>query len=969
MDSTVIMQLNIRSFHKNKYLLATTLHSYSPDVILLNETNTLKNNIRLLGYNTIQQCHELHNGVAILIKKSVKYFEIPTHDNASLAIKIHTSIGPIIIYTHYSPPRHQYINTIPLNRILNYNLPTVIIGDFNAKHPMFQNGKGDKSATNKGKQLVTLIKDRNLTFAGPDFNTYQSITGKGKPDLIITNQKMLPYHYCITQGEFTGSDHLPIIFKISIHPIKIIINKRNYHSLNIDNFQSDLRNNAFESLQNQPVSMIDRTLDNIFDNIQTAVNNHTKSFTIAPIQSYIPNAKTKQKMKQITVAYQSYLKNGYPSIQVVNKYKNELILIIMLESKHSWKKIIDLASDNFGKPFAFWNNINRLLNKKSQKFTYLKYHPNPLDSEDSSSDSTDTEEYITAQEKANLMSKSWKKIFNPHSSPEFNNSNTQKVENWHHLNCHNFKHKQIIDLNDLPPTHPLLQPIKYKEYNLAITHSKKNKAPGPSGIKLNIIQYLPRNYIDIMIIIFNSILCTQYWPIMFKTSNMIFIGKPGKSPNNPYNFRPISLIEPFAKLLEKIITQRLLLYLEYHNLLPEYQFGFRSSRSTTHSVYMIMEALKELRKQKQTVLISTRDIQKAFDTVWFEGLIYKMNQILNLDNKFTALVFNYIHNRMITPKFQSATGPSFTPKAGVPQGSCLGPILFLIYVHDIPAPIYPNSFHFQYADDLMHIVTSDTKGKNKNKNAIRKMENELQHTLEWERKWKIKTCIEKCNINFTGTTLQSLQQLGGVTVNNTQIPISNPLRILGYSLTNYLTDSHHINQLVNKAKNNLSQLYRFNLAPAKVKKYLYIALIRPLLEYPSITLSQASKTNISKLQKIQNKALRFVSGVKLSDRNSSYSLHKHNKMEPINIRLFNLANKTLYKIRNKYFSQNPSDIITPFNKLLPDYEIVEPPLKKKQVSVLQNLYNNIFDESNRSLRIATLPEEQDNIPKPTAKYT
>lgn len=95
--------------------------------------------------------------------------------------------------------------------------------------------------------------------------------------------------------------------------------------------------------------------------------NHTKSFTVTPIQSYIPNAKTKQKIKQLTVAYQSYLRNGYPNIRVINKYKKELTLIITLESKHSCKKIVDLASDNFGKPFAFWNIINRLLNKKKHK--------------------------------------------------------------------------------------------------------------------------------------------------------------------------------------------------------------------------------------------------------------------------------------------------------------------------------------------------------------------------------------------------------------------------------------------------------------------------------------------------------------------------------------------------------------------------------------------------------------------------
>lgn len=969
MDTIVIEQINIRSFFKNRYLLSCSLHLNSPDVILLNETNAYNKTIKLLGYNTIQKCPELHDGVAILVKKSISFYEIPTHDTSSLAIKINTSIGPILIYTHYSPPRHQYINTIPLNKILNYNLPTIIIGDFNAKHPMFNNGRGDKIATHKGKQLVSLITDRNLNFNGPDFNTFQTATGKGKPDLIITSQQILPFHFNIKQGDYVGSDHLPIIFKISIKPIKIVSNKKNLKSLNIDNFKSELKNNRFQPLQNQHINEIDNTLNKIFCNLKTAIDNNTKSFTIVPIQSYIPNAASTCKLNQLTSAYKSYLRYGYPKIQIVNKYKQELNLIILLETKQNWKQVVNLASENFGKPYNFWKSIHRLNDRKTKTNTYLNYHPNPLDSEDDSSDTSDIEDYITPLEKAKLMSKSWKKIYNPHSAPEFNNANTTMVEEWFENNKNKFKYKEIIDFDSLLPTHPILQPIKHKEYNLAIKHTKKNKTPGPTGIKVDIFCYLPKNYNDIIISIFNAIICTHYWPLLFKTSDMIFLNKIGKSPHNPYNYRPISLLETIAKIFEKIITQRLLLYLEHHNLLPEHQFGFRSSRSTTHSIYIIMETLKELRKQKQTALIATRDISKAFDTVWHKGLIYKINQTLNLDDDFTSLIFNYIHDRKIIPKVQGVAGPSFTPNAGVPQGSCLGPIIFLSFVHDIPPPIYPNTSYFQYADDFIHIVNSDSKGKNKNKNAIRKMENELNHTLNWERQWKIKTCIEKCSINYVGTTTEALQQLGGVICDNKQIPLKNPLTILGYKMSNHLTDNFHIDQMINKAKLNLSQLYRFNSAPANVKRYLYIALIRPILEYPCITLEQSSKTNISKIQKIQNKATRFISNVKLSDKNSSYSLHKINRLEPVNVRLHTLAYKTLYKIKNKYFPQNDVNNVY-FNKLLPDFEIAEQPLKEKQTSAIQNLYDNIFlRDDNRSPRIFELPEDPNSITPPLPIYT
>lgn len=944
------------------------MSKYSPDVILLNETNTVNFNIKILGYQTIEKCFEQYNGVAILVKKPFIFHEIPTADNSSIAIKIYTALGPVIIYTQYSPPRHQSINTIPMNKILNLNLPTIIIGDFNAKNNMFQNGRGDQTARFKGEQLVNIINNRNLSYAGPDFNTYKTNTGEGKPDLILLSKEIIPFHYKISQGDFMGSDHLPIIFKISIHPIKTAVKRKNLHSLNIENFKNDLKNDSFPDFQNKNVTILDDTLSSIVSNIQKATANNSKEYIIIPAQSYVPNYKTKQKIKQVTSAYNSYLNTGSPNIGIINKYKNELNLIVLNETKHSWNKIVEIASNNFGKPAAFWKDIHKFQYKKPAKISHLEYHTNPLTSDTSSYASTETDEYITEKEKAQLMSVSWRKIFQPHNSAEFQTENTKKVEDWFKQNKHRFRYKYNIDLTSLPENHPLLRPIKSEEYMSALKHSKKGKAPGPSGIKLDIIQHLPKNYNKTIISIYNSITCTQYWPFLFKTSNMIFLHKPGKDPTNPYNYRPITLIETLAKLYEKIITQRLLHYLEHHNFLPEFQFGFRTNRSTNHSIYMILETLKEYRNKHQTALIATRDITKAFDTVWFEGLIYKLSEKFNFDDLFVSLIFNYIINRQITPYFSQTKGPAFTPKAGVPQGSCLGPIVFILYVSDMPETVHPNTQKFQYADDLNHIVNSDTKGRNKNKIAIRKMENELEITLSWERDWKIKTSLEKCSISYTGTKTYCLENLGGVIVDNTKIPFNSPVKILGYALTPLLNEKTQIDNIIFRARNNLSKLYRFKSAPNHVKRYLYIALIRPLLEYPSSTLYQANKTNISKLQKIQNKALRFINSTKLSDQISSISLHKRYKLDPINVRLFNLGHKVLYKMRDLYLPSETTPKLKPFNKLDIEYEITEEPIHESKESQLNTIIKTVFKDTNRKTAVEKIPNKSEDLIIPAPIY-
>ena len=536
-----------------------------------------------------------------------------------------------------------------------------------------------------------------------------------------------------------------------------------------------------------------------------------------------------------------------------------------------------------------------------------------------------------------------------------------------HDNKSNLQPLNIIRTSNQFNDHPLLHPISEAEFTNTIKSFKPNKSPGPSKINLNIIKILPPNYIKSIKSIINAILSTQYWPTFFKTSLMIFIPKPGKDHTNPLNFRPISLIEILAKILEKIITKRLLFYLEYNNLIPESQFGFRAGRSTNHSLYFIIEAMNELRKQNKSALISSRDIAKAFDTVWFPGLLFKLSKHFGFCNRFTSLIHSYITHRIIIPSIQNKLGPAFTPSAGVPQGSCLGPILFLIFIHDLPKPIYPNTLIFQYADDCIHLVSSDSSCKNKSRLALKKLENELMQTLKWEENWKIKTSLNKSQYTFTGTRITALDYFQGLKINNIEIPITNPLKILGYLVHNSLNNNTHITSICKKVNMNINKLYKFNHAPPKIKIHLYLALIRPLIEYPSILLYSSPKSTMSRLQKLQNKSIRFITNVKLKDRIKSEDLHYMTELEPINIRLHQLARKTLYTIQENY-SNNPID--PPYYKLATEFSYTNPPLKPKQPPFHSRITNNIFNPiNNRKLKIHSLPPDIDNFPMPQPIFT
>ena len=959
-ESLLIYHVNIRSFNKNHYLLKMDIHKYSPDIILLNETSSTHSSPKLRDYYCYHICKEAFSGVAMFIKYNILFSIIPLNSSDTIAVKIHTSLGPLIISTTYSPPRHSYIDTRPLHYLLNFNIPVILIGDFNAKNYLFNNCPYPPTSTakTKGKQLELLITNRNLSYLGPSFPTFQTGRGTGKPDHIIVNNKFSIFHYSIEPGQYVGSDHIPIHFKISSKPLKIARPCLHYSNLSISNFQRELEAHTFSSLHNSPVSSIDTTTTEIIDNISQALTNNCPKFIINCYQSYKLTPELIRKLDQLRTAYRSYLYLGYPSIATINNFKQDLIDDAAIYSSDNWKKVVHLASDCHSNPSKFWKKIKYLSGKSSPMHSHLirsqlisdPTHPNFGDVQNCN--------IIDHQDKADYMSSTWKDVFRPHE--DITNNHTENVEEWFASNPDLFQHSDIVNLDALNPTHPIFHPISISDIQNCLKSFNKHKAPGPSKLRYYVIQFLPRNYFQAVCMLYNSIIASKYWPIIFKTSMMIFLPKPGKSPTNPLHYRPISLLESLAKLLEKILTKRILLYLEHNNLLPSFQFGFRPGLSTNLSIYLFQEILQEFRKQGKATLIATRDVCKAFDTVWHEGLLYKIRILLGLDDPFLALIYNYLTNRIVLPKFDHKSGPSFTPTAGVPQGSCLGPILYLIYVADIPQPSSRQSILLQFADDVVHITASDSSRRNKNQQAARKLTRDLTTILEWEQNWKIKSNPEKSVIYYSSQVAPS------ITINNQILPTQIAGTFLGYHFSRSRSIKDHCQFIKQKFQSNFIPLYRFNHAPPKIKRHLYLTLIRPILTYPSLLLSQLPKTHISTLQRLQNKAVRFITGTSLRDRLSSQYLHELANIPALNIHLFQISTKAFYKLKDMLRPDNHSDR---YSKLLSDFDYTTDPIKQRVITPFQFARDFIFDpDTNRSLKIDSLPDNIDDITHPLPMF-
>ncbi|XP_047491289.1 uncharacterized protein LOC125040661 [Penaeus chinensis] len=183
--------------------------------------------------------------------------------------------------------------------------------------------------------------------------------------------------------------------------------------------------------------------------------------------------------------------------------------------------------------------------------------------------------------------------------------------------------EQIIHLDNLDDTCELRAPILLEEVKQIIMRFPR-KAPGSSQIGRDVLIQLPDNILRAMTYLYNTSLASGYYPSPFKTALVALIPKPNKDLTDPKNYRPISLLETLGKIFEKIINSRLRRYLDDHDLLSSKQFGFRSHRSTNDALTILTNyCLNNKDRRLKTVLV-TKDVERAFDTVWHAGLKYKL---------------------------------------------------------------------------------------------------------------------------------------------------------------------------------------------------------------------------------------------------------------------------------------------------------------------------------------------------------
>lgn len=381
---------------------------------------------------------------------------------------------------------------------------------------------------------------------------------------------------------------------------------------------------------------------------------------------------------------------------------------------------------------------------------------------------------------------------------------------------------------------------------------KNKKNGGVNQIPAFIYKLLAPLILSPLTYLINNAISKNIYPNIWKKALVIPIHK-GNDPSLPNNYRPISLLPILSKVFEKILNNQIRKNLDIHRLINTRQFGFRPGCSTDQLIFQLYFKLKSVLGEKESkyVTLAALDIKKAFDCVNHSMLAQKLNKIFKFSTSATNLIVNYLQNRSQILKCNNTLSKLSPISTGVPQGSVLGPLLFIMYVNDIMS--LNNCYLF--ADDCLVLST----GSDLNI-AAKNLETDLKHYSKWYKDNLLVVNASKTNIITLSNKKFDHKKAPKILFQNTQITQKNTLKYLGFHLDNQLKFHKHLASTKKKVYPILQSFMRSRkYISENIALRWYVGLIRPVIEYCAPILYSGNKNIVEGLMSVENRCLKIIS--------------------------------------------------------------------------------------------------------------
>ena len=850
------MTWNLNSITTNNFERVALIEAHNSifeyDIISICETNlkdSLVPNIPILnGYEFEHANHPgnvAHGGVGVYYKQSLPI--IPRKDlsfSESLVLEIKFGRKKIfftVLYRspsskHNSPEFEEFLSNFKdLHTSIKAENPYAMFftGDFNG-HTKHWWPDGDSNP--EGRDIEDLFFSLNLTQIISEPRNFEPGKRPSCIDLIVTDQPNI----VLSSGTRASLDplcHHQIIYGKANFSIPAAPPSErkvwHYHRANTVAIQRSISNFPWQQHLNLShdsdwqVKTFTEILLNIMSNF---IPNEIKRFV--PRDPPWITKQLKTLLNRKNRLFKNFKKHGYKADDKVrlDLFRKECQEAVNKSKTNYLKNLGNKLNDPNTCQKVYWKVISKVMNKcRASKIPPLLVN---------------NEFILNCKDKAkhfsDFFSKQCKPIINNSTLPAFNFLTDNRIDEI------NIQSNEILSL---------------------IRNLNPNKATGSDGVSGQMLLLCDNSIVLPLKIIFENILRTSSYPVTWKVANVIPVFKKNDK-QLIKNYRPISLLPICGKNFEKIIFNNLYKYFDFNNLITKKQSGFRPGDSTTNQLlYLVNEIHKAFENPKSLEVRAVfLDISKAFDKVWHDGLIFKLNQN-GVHGKLLKLLESYLHNRkqcVVINGFSSEYSPI---ESGVPQGSVLGPLLFLIYINDLERNINSNINFF--ADDTMlfSIIKDPTL-------SAANLNHDLDLIYKWAYQWKLEFNPDptKQATEVLFTCKKTSPNHPPLMFNGSVVAIAKEQKHLGLILDHRLSFEKHLNEKITKAKKNIGVIKHLSkYLPISSLDQMYKAFVRSHLDYCDIIYHEPSKLNhpplgltltnlMEKVEKIQYQAALALTG-------------------------------------------------------------------------------------------------------------
>ena len=780
-------------------------------------------NYSLDGYDLFISNLSQGRGCAIYVKDYLAAtkvsFECNFNDSVWCQIKLKNN-DKLVIGCVYRSPNSTMENNQNLYQLLNivnnsHFSHLLIAGDFNCKEIDWKQHSTSVNENHVSTQLLECIRDCFLYQHVTEHTRFRAGEVSSLLDLILTNEESMisDLKYMAGLGK---SDHLQLTFNfncyidVNSHSFK----KHNFFKGHYTELARDLESTDWDAVFDG-LDLTD-SWDVLTENITRLIEKHIPVSKVSSGQGkknpYVNNScieaikrkHTKWKKYQYCKTEENYVlyKNAR------NKVKTE-----MRKSKYTYES--DLASKIKTDPKLFWSYVRSKLKTKTS-LSQPKLPCGTLTNDNN--------------QKAGLLNVFFASVFETEGEepiPDFPDR----------------------DFNEAITTVNISENVILK----AISKLKPSKSQGPDNLHPKLIKECSHQLLTPLKEIFSKSLAESKIPDIWKRANVTVIHKSGDK-TNPENYRPISLTSVACKLMERLIRDKIVDHMTQNNLFSPYQHGFIPGKSCITQLLETLEEITDAMDQGYDVDIIYVDYTKAFDKIPHKRLLKKLWGY-GIRGKIYSWIKDFLKNRTQRVVVNGCFSSYERVTSGIPQGSVLGPILFVIYINDLPDVI--QVMMRMYADDskiLRRLNTPD---------HVNQVQVSVNQSVIWASIWQMFYHYKKCHHLHIGNNMEDTAYT--METPNGKVPIEKVQseKDLGVTFDSKLNFTEHISSKVKKANQIVGLIFKtFTFMDREMFLNLFKSLVRPHLEYATTIWAPIYKKDAIQIENVQRRATRFVSNLK-----------------------------------------------------------------------------------------------------------